>query len=148
MRNKRRTKLYDVIKHILLAPIAFGFILQTTSIAEAAGDAANGATIFQQCRACHSPSQGVNMVGPSLYNVVGRPAGSIPGYAYSQAMQESAKKGLVWTPENIVNYLQNPHKYLDDYAGDPGAPNKMPFMLSDSKQREDVVAYLQSLGGK
>lgn len=94
MRNKRRTKLYDVIKRMLLTPIAIGFVLQATSIAHAAGDAANGATIFQQCRACHSPSQGVNMVGPSLYNVVGRPAGSIQGYAYSQAMQEIGEEGF------------------------------------------------------
>src|SRR5208282_1729103 len=80
MRNKRRTKLYDVIKRMLLAPIALVFVLQTTSIVHAAGDAANGATIFQQCRACHSPSQGVNMVGPSLYKIVGRSAGSIQGF--------------------------------------------------------------------
>ena len=140
--------MYDVIKRALLAPIICAFALQATSIAHAAGDAASGATIFQQCSACHSPKQGVNLVGPSLYNVIGRPAGSIPGYAYSQAMQEAAKKGLVWTPENVVNYLQNPHKFLDSYAGDPGAPNKMPFMLADPKQREDVVAYLQSIAGK
>jgi cytochrome c len=87
-------------------------------------------------------------VGPSLFGIIGRPAGSIPGYSYSQAMREAAKKGLVWTPDNIVNYLQNPHKFLDTVAGDSSAPNKMPFSLADQQQRQDVVAYLQSIAGK
>ena len=137
--------MYDVIRSVLQISFAAAFALSVGVESAAAGDAANGEKIFQQCRACHSPDQGVNLVGPSLYNVIGRHAGSIPQYAYSQAMQEAAGKGLVWTPQNIVAYLQNPHKFLDDFAGDPGAPNKMPFFIDDQKQREDVVAYLQSL---
>jgi cytochrome c len=132
--------VYNVIKPCVA--IALAVLLQ--SLCAYAGDAAKGEVIFQQCHQCHSPAQGVNVVGPSLYHVVGRPAGSIAGYAYSKAMQESAQKGLVWTPENIVAYLKDPHKFLDDFAGDPGAPNKMPFSLEDQTQREDVVAYLQS----
>ncbi len=115
--------------------------------ATAPGNPTNGATIFQQCTACHSPQKGVNLVGPSLYGIVGRPAGSIAGYSYSPAIQEAANKGLIWTEENITAYLQNPHKFLDDFAGDPGARNKMPFSLSDLQQRQDVVAYIKSLGG-
>jgi cytochrome c len=116
-----------------------------TTAALADGDAANGAKIFEQCAACHSSQKGVNMFGPSLYGVVGRPAGSIAGYDYSPAMQEAAKKGLTWSGENIVAYLVNPHKYLEDFDQDPGVRNKMPFMLPDLQQRQDVVAYLQSL---
>ncbi|MBV9570710.1 MAG: cytochrome c family protein [Alphaproteobacteria bacterium] len=116
--------------------------------AAAAGDPAKGATVFGQCQACHSADKGANRIGPSLYHVVGRPAGSIAGYDYSPAVQEAAKKGLVWTAENIVKYLQNPHKFLGDFDGDPGIRNKMPFSLADEQQREDVVAYLKSLGDK
>jgi cytochrome c len=138
--------LYDVIKQNL--PIAvFAISLFTIpSDANAAGDAGAGAKIFEQCGACHSAKQDEVVVGPSLYGVIGRPAGSVSGFDYSRAMEGAAKKGLLWTPENIVNYLQNPRKYLDDVAGDPGAPNKMPFSLADQKEREDVVAYLQTLG--
>jgi cytochrome c len=136
--------LYSVSKNVLLAAIAITIVIRSTTVADAAGDATKGAVIFQQCGACHSPKQGVNMVGPSLFAVVGRPAGSISGYSYSQAMQEAAKKGLVWTPDNIVNYLQNPHRFLDTYAGDASAPNKMPFSLADPQQRQDVAAYLQT----
>ena len=137
--------MYGVIKSSLsiAAFIISFFTLQ--SAANAAGDATAGATIFEQCAACHSAKQDEVIVGPSLYGVIGRPAGSATGFEYSRAMQEAAKKGLTWTPENIVNYLQNPRKYLDDAAGDPDAPNKMPFSLADQKQREDVVAYLQGL---
>jgi cytochrome c len=137
--------LYSVSKHFFLIVRAISLVVASTAIADAAGDATKGAAIFQQCGACHSPKQGVNLVGPSLFGVVGRPAGSIAGYSYSQAMQEAAKKGLVWTPENIVNYLQNPHRFLDNVAGDSSAPNKMTFMLADPQQREDVAAYLQTI---
>jgi cytochrome c len=141
MRNKMMRKLYGVIKTAALVALC-------ASSSAYAGDAGAGSAIFQQCTACHSPQQGVNMMGPSLYGVIGRPAGSIAGYSYSQAMQEAAQKGLTWTPQNVVQYLENPRKYLDDYAGAPGARNKMPFSLADQTQREDVVAYLQTLGGQ
>ncbi len=114
-------------------------------MARADGDAANGAKIFQQCAACHSPQKGVNMFGPSLYGVIGRPAGSIAGYDYSPAMQDAARKGLTWSAANIAAYLENPHKYLEDFGQEPGIRNEMPFMLADPQQRQDVVAYLKSL---
>ena len=110
-----------------------------------AADASRGAQIFMQCRVCHSPDKGVNRVGPSLYGIINRPAGSISDYAYSPAMVAAAKKGLVWSPENIVEYLRNPHEYLGKYVGDPNARNKMPFSLADQQSREDVVAYLKTL---
>lgn len=145
--NKRLVKMYKVIKSAFLLAVAVMAMCWGLE-AQAAGDAANGEKIFQQCSACHSAEKGVNKIGPSLNGVIGRPAGSIGNYQYSQAMQEAAKKGLTWTPENVVSYLKNPHEFLDDFAGHPGAPNKMPFSLSDQKEREDVVAYLKSLAGK
>jgi cytochrome c len=62
-------------------------------------------------------------------------------------MQEAATKGLTWTEDNIAAYLQNPHKFLEDFDQDPGVRNKMPFSLADVQQRQDVVAYLKSLAG-
>jgi cytochrome c len=125
--------------------LAWAFAAISATPAWADGDPANGAKIFQQCAACHSPEKGVNLFGPSLHCVVGRPAGSIPGYDYSPAMQEAAKRSLTWTAENIVAYLENPHKYLENFDQDPGVRNKMPFMLPDMQQRQDVIAYLKSL---
>jgi cytochrome c len=138
--------LYGVIKQNLPIAVVAISLLAIPCEANAAGDAGAGAKVFEQCGACHSAKQGENVVGPSLYGVIGRPAGSVDGFDYSKAMTEAAKKGLTWTPENIVNYLQNPRKFLDDFAGDSSAPNKMTFSLADQKQREDVVAYLQTVG--
>src|ERR1700760_2305856 len=76
------------------------------------GNAANGEKIFQQCMACHSPDQGVNKFGPSLFHVVGRPAGTIGNYEYSPAMQAAHQKGLTWSEVNIIAYLENPHHFL------------------------------------
>ncbi len=134
-------------KAFRVAMLAWSWTFVTADLAPAmaAGDAASGAKIFEQCAACHSPQKGVNMFGPSLYCVVGRPAGSAPGYDYSPAMQEAGKKNLAWSEANITAYLQNPHKYLEDFDQDPGVRNKMPFTLPDAQQREDVVAYLKSL---
>ena len=38
--------------------------------------------VFNQCKICHSLEAGKNLVGPSLHGVIGRKAGSVPGYAY------------------------------------------------------------------
>ena len=136
--------MYNVPKIPTLFQLVTAAMFFCVSGAHAAGDAANGATIFQQCGACHSAEKGKNIVGPSLYGVIGRPAGSIADFSYSPAMQEAAAKGLVWSAENVTAYLQNPRKFLDDFAGDPGARNKMTFSLTDPKERDDVVAFLQS----
>jgi cytochrome c len=132
-------------QNLFSVALVLAFAMGGASVVHAAGDAANGATVFKKCSACHSAEQGVNKVGPSLFGVVGRPAGSISGYSYSPAVQQAAAKGLVWSEDNIVAYLANPHKYLGDFVGDPSVSNKMPFSLADEQQRRDVVAYLKSL---
>ena len=119
--------------------------LGSVANAQATGDTGKGARIFQQCQDCHTAEKGVNKEGPSLYGVIGRPAGSIADYAYSDAMKAAAAKGLTWTSDMVVKYLANPHQFFVDYLGDTNARNKMIFMLATEQDREDVVAYLQSL---
>jgi cytochrome c2 len=50
--------------------------------------------------------------GPSLYRVIGRPAGNMAGYAYFNAMKASVAKGLIWTADNVAKYLATPHLFL------------------------------------
>jgi cytochrome c len=101
--------------------------------AQAGGDPAHGAELFQQnCAACHSPERGQNLVGPSLFSVVGRTAASIADFAYSDAMKRS---GIVWTPDKLVAYLKAPRRFI------PGIKMMFPG-LPDQKDREDVVAFL------
>ena len=102
--------------------------------AQAAGDAGRGKAAFGACSACHSVIAGKNGVGPSLFGVAGRHAGTAPGYSYSAAMKASG----AWTAQQLDAYLANPK------AAIPG--NKMPFSgVSDPQKRADIIAYLATL---
>jgi cytochrome c len=104
--------------------------------AQAAGNAASGASVFARCAICHSNAKGAgNMIGPNLFGVVGRKAGTAPGFSYSPAM---AKAGFVWTNQKLDAYIAQPQAVV------PG--NKMPFAgLPSATQRADLVAYLDGL---
>jgi len=71
------------------------------------GDAAAGRQVFKKCEACHSLEPGKNLVGPSLAGVVGRKAGSEPGYDYSPAMKQAK---YIWSPATLDPYLTDPQK--------------------------------------
>ncbi|HET6184888.1 MAG TPA: cytochrome c family protein [Acetobacteraceae bacterium] len=104
--------------------------------AHAAGDAAAGKSVFQSsCSICHSAQPGQNRVGPTLYGVVGRKTGSVPGYAYSPANQSA---NITWDAATLDKYLANPRAMI------PGT--KMTYAgLSDPAKRADLIAYLATL---
>ncbi|WP_439544705.1 c-type cytochrome [Sandarakinorhabdus sp.] len=100
------------------------------------GDAAKGEKLFAQCKACHVVEEGKNRVGPSLYGVVGRTAGTVAGYTYSKANKES---GVAWSEDVLFTYLEAPQKFM------PGT--KMAFGgLKQPQDRADVIAYLKTNG--
>ncbi len=100
--------------------------------AAAAGDAAKGAVVFNQCKVCHVTDKGVNRVGPSLFGVVGRKAGTVPGYNYSAANKNS---GLIWTAAQLDPYLAAPQKVVKG--------TKMAFAgLKKPEDRANVIAFL------
>jgi cytochrome c len=77
-----------------------------------------------------------NKVGPTLNGVIGRKAGTIEGFDYSTANKSAGDKGLVWTPDVLFKYLENPLTFM------PGT--KMVFSgLKPEQDRRDVIAYLQ-----
>jgi cytochrome c len=88
-----------------------------------------------RCRQCHVTKEGDNRLGPSLYGVFGREAGSATGFAYSSAMKNA---DLVWDAETLDRYIQNPDAVV------PG--NKMkPFTgISDAEQRAKIIAHLEN----
>jgi cytochrome c len=105
------------------------------------GNAEEGAEVFKKCRACHDLGAGAkNKVGPLLNDIIGRKAGTIEGFAYSDANKAAGAKGLEWTEEVMFKYLENPLTFM------PGT--KMAFAgLKDAQDRKDVIAYLKT-GGK
>jgi cytochrome c len=102
----------------------------------AEGDAAAGQAVFERtCRNCHAVEIGVNKVGPSLWNVVGRKPAAVPDFAYSQAMKANIE---AWTPKALDGYLADPR-------GDVHGVKMFFKGLPDPKDRADVIAYLQTL---
>ena len=101
----------------------------------ALGDLAHGEKIFKKCSACHMiASGGKNMIGPNLWGVIGRTAGSISDYKYSKAMAAYAKQ---WNFEEMNTYLIKPQAYIKG--------TKMAFAgLRKEKDRASVILYLNS----
>ncbi len=98
------------------------------------GDSVHGEKVFTVCKTCHVAEKGVNRIGPSLWGVVGRTAGSIPGYQYSAA---NKKSGIIWTQAKLFEYLAAPQKVV------PGT--KMAYAgLKAPQDRADVIAYLDT----
>ncbi|WP_424812702.1 c-type cytochrome [Roseococcus sp. YIM B11640] len=102
-----------------------------------AQDADAGQRVFNQCRACHAiAANGRNGVGPNLYGVWGRAAGTVEGFRYSAPMRERAAAGLVWNEENLRAYLADPKAVV------PGGSMSYPG-LRNPQMLNDVIAYIQ-----
>ena len=100
-----------------------------------AADVADGKTISSKCEQCHDINKGgPNKIGPELWNVVGRPRATEPGFSYSSAMKA---KGGTWTYEELFKFLHAPGSYI------PGT--KMSFAgLRSEKDRIDLIAFLRT----
>jgi len=105
----------------------------------ALGDLAHGEKVFKKCSACHIiASGGKNMIGPNLWGVIGRTAGSVTDYKYSKAMVAYAKQ---WNFEEMNGYLIKPQAYIKG--------TKMAFAgLRKEKDRASVILYLNSKSDK
>lgn len=105
---------------------------QTAAAPGAQAAAGTPPVAYSQCRSCHAVEPGRNMIGPSLHDIVGKPAAAIPGYAYSKALKSS---GLVWDEKTLDAWLENPTKLV------PG--NKMVFVgQRDPAKRKAIIDYL------
>lgn len=101
----------------------------------AGGDRQRGQRAYEaRCGACHSVD--ADRVGPRHAGVLGRRAGSVPGFDYSPALRGST---LVWSAETLERWLADPEALI------PG--QRMGYRLGDAAQRADIVAYLATLGG-
>lgn len=96
-----------------------------------AGDVKNGEVLYGRCVACHALAY--DRTGPRHCGLLGRKAGSIKGFDYSDAMKRSK---LVWTQKSLDQFLANPLKTVPGtamgYAG-----------VTDPKERSDLIAYLR-----
>ena len=120
----------------------FAFALSGVAMAGSIGiasaqDAAAGEKVFVKCRACHQIGEGAkNAVGPVLNGVVGRKAGTYPGYSYSDANKNS---GITWDEATLKEYLKNPRAKV------PGTKMIFPG-LTKEEDIDNVIAYLKQFG--
>ena len=112
-----------------LATIAIA-ILCAAGPAGATGNVARGQTLYKGCADCHSIDK--NDVGPMHKGLVGRKAGSVPGYDYSAELKSS---GIVWTEENLDKWLNDPTQMVPD--------TKMLFSVESPQDRADLIAFLK-----
>ena len=102
----------------------------------ATGNIERGADLFDaHCAECHSVKAGKNKKGPSLFAAIGRKAGSVPDYAYSEALKQS---GIVWTPDKWAAYVNAPKSVV------PGGKMKFDGKLSP-QDTADLMAFLMSV---
>ena len=135
-----RAASHTVSLALMLA--ASAVVLQVQPAAAQDGKAEDGAEVFKKCRACHDVGPDAkNKVGPLLNDIVGRQAGSIDGFSYSDANKAAGAKGLVWTDDVLFTYLENPLTFMQG--------TKMAFAgLKDEQDRRDVIAYLKTFAKK
>ncbi len=134
------------LRKIFTAALVCTSIAMFAAPASAAGDASAGENIFRKCAGCHKIGDNAkNATGPVLQGVVGRQAGTFPGFRYGKDMVAAGEAGLVWNEENLAEYLADPRAFLRAFLNDDHARAKMPFKLRDEQQRMDVAAYLATL---
>jgi cytochrome c2 len=133
----------EIVLEASLARSTFGFIAAVAlvmwcvpaALAQTLpGDPVAGEAAFKKCSACHRIGPGaVNRVGPVLNGVVGRTAGTYPGYKYTDAHKKS---GVVWDEKSLAAYLPDPQKLIPD--------NAMKIGLDDPQAVANVIAYLKT----
>jgi cytochrome c len=100
----------------------------------AEGAAAAGRAVFEKrCTGCHALDH--EKEGPRLAGVVGRKAGTISTFAYSDAVKKSA---VVWTEPLLDKWLTDPETVIPD--------NDMSFRLNNPVERTAIIAFLKETG--
>lgn len=114
--------------------LAAAFACSAAASAGATPDALHGEQVYTRCLACHALAS--DRVGPRHCGLLGRRAGTVPGFAYSQAMKNSK---LVWDEKTLNLFLAKPLKVVPGTAMTyDGVP--------DAKDRSDLIAYLKQAG--
>ena len=119
------------LRSLQSCPLGVLLLVSSLSLARADGDPAKGEEIYKRCQGCHSIDR--NRIGPMHKGLFGRPAGTVPGFNYSDAMKNS---GIVWSEQTLDQFLQGPRKLV------PGT--KMTYAgVPDAQERADLIAYLK-----
>lgn len=125
---------------MLAVGLIAGFLALSGSSSHAAEakapDLARGARLFKKCIHCHTVNRkGQHRIGPNLYGLFGRRAGTIAGFDFSDAWR-GAK--FVWTEKTLDTYLRSPRRTIPN--------NLMQFDgLNRPEDRAALIAYLKTI---
>lgn len=115
----------------LMSAIVLGLAFSSSAQAQ---DVAAGEKVYTQCRVCHQIGPTAkNAIGPVHNGLIGRPAGSYPGYNYSAANKNS---GLTWDEQTFREYIRDPKAKV------PGTKMVYPG-LKNEQQITDLIAFLK-----
>jgi cytochrome c len=115
--------------------VAAALVILLMPIGAQAGD--HEISFNDHCRECHSFVKDDNRLGPSLYGVVGRKAGTEPGYDFTQSMKDS---GVTWDVATLDKWIADPGSVI------PGNGMSPPYSgIDDAAIRERIIAFLKSI---
>ncbi len=122
--------------HTLSRIAALSALLGASSLAFST-DGGGQVAFNNHCRTCHSVKEGDNRLGPSLHGIIGRKAGTVPGYAaYSGSMKGA---GITWDEATLEKFIADPEAVVRNN-------NMKPYKgIPDAKVRQQIVDYLASL---
>ncbi|WP_140799318.1 c-type cytochrome [Myxococcus xanthus] len=138
MRWQQKSALHSTVSAVTTATLAvalYAGAAQAESFSR--GNVENGDKLFKaRCTQCHTANKGgPNKQGPNLYGIFERKSGSVPGYAYTDAMKNA---DIIWSQQTLFGYLENPKKYVPK--------SKMAFPgFKSAEERNDVIAYLEAV---
>jgi cytochrome c len=128
-----------MIGKLALQTVALVFAAASSpAFAQDAGADAGQLVFNNACRTCHSVKENDSRLGPDLHAIVGRKAGSLPGFGYSDSMKSS---GLTWDEATLDRFIANPDEVV------PGNRMKPYGGLANAEERAKIVAYLKGQGG-
>jgi len=130
----------QISTYFALAGIALVYAMPANALE---GNVDAGKKVFNKCAICHGIGDKTKPIAPNLNNVIGRTAGTEPeflakgGSGYSKAMIAAGEAGLVWTDDEILDWITNPKKKI------PGTKMVFPG-LPKEQERADVLAYIKT----
>lgn len=114
------------------------------------GDAAAGEKAFRQCQSCHVVQDAdgevlagrASKTGPNLFGVVGRTAGTVEDFNYSELMVEAGEAGMAYDEATFVAYSLDPTGHLREVTGDSSGRGKMTYKVRKEEDAVDLYAFL------
>jgi cytochrome c len=141
--TKRET---DKMRKLVSVATALAALMLCTSAAQADNVAKGKKYAKKKCTICHTWKEGgKNKVGPNMWALYGRAAGTIDGFKYSDDFKTARDKIGPWDDAKLAAYLADPKGYLRTVTGNPKAKSKMTVKVKKKKDIANVIAYLQTL---